>query len=199
MVEETEVRLCPPIEEESLVSLPEDEWLLVIDMQRAFADPPSPWASADFYKALPQVERLAAAYRGRVILTRYVPPEPLTGAWIGYYETFPSLLLPGSDPAWDLKLPVPDGAPVETRATFAKWDARIAALVGPEAGIAVCGVATECCVLGTVLAAVDQGRAVRVIADACAGGTPQAHEQTMGILAGFAPLVRLITTDEALA
>ncbi len=84
--------------------VPDDEWLLVIDMQRAFADPPSPWASPDFYKALPQVERLVAAYRGRVVLTRYVPPEPLTGAWIGYYETFPSLLLPGDDPAWDLKL-----------------------------------------------------------------------------------------------
>ncbi len=181
-----------------MVSARDAEWLLVIDMQRAFADPPSPWASADFYAALPQVAQLVAGYRGRVILTRYVPPAPLTGAWIGYYETFPSLLLPESDPAWDLKLAVPDGAPVETRATFAKWDARMAALVGPDAGIAVCGVATECCVLGTVLAAVDDGRAVRVVTDACAGGTRAAHERTMGILAGFAPLVSLVSTDAVL-
>ena len=27
----------------------ENEWLIVVDMQRAFADPLSPWAAADFY------------------------------------------------------------------------------------------------------------------------------------------------------
>jgi nicotinamidase-related amidase len=173
------------------------EWLLVIDMQCAFADPPSPWASGGFYAALPQVERLVDAYRGRVIFTRYVPPEPLTGAWIPYYSVFPSLLLPGSDPAWDLKL-ASAGAPVETRATFGKWDAGMAALVGPGSAIAVCGVATECCVLATVLAAVDDGRSVRVFLDACAGGSTEAHDRTIGILGGFAPLVTLMRTEDAL-
>jgi nicotinamidase-related amidase len=177
---------------------PPDEWLLVIDMQRAFADPPSPWVAADFYAVLPNIERLVEAFEGRVVLTRYVPPEPVTGAWVGYYAAFPSLLLPEDDPAWDLKLASPAGMPVETRATFSKWDARMAARVGARSTIAVCGVATECCVLGTVLAAVDDGRAVRVITDACAGGTPQAHEQTLGILGGFAPLVRLARTEDVL-
>jgi nicotinamidase-related amidase len=179
------------------MSPPPDEWLLVIDMQTAFADPPSPWAAPDFHTILPRVERLIAAYAGRVVLTRYVPPEPLTGAWVGYYAAFPSLLLPESHPAWDLKVPTGAGAPIETRATFSKWDARMAAVVGPGSAIAVCGVATECCVLGTVLAAVDDGRAVRVITDACAGGTAAAHEQTLALLAGFAPLVTLVTSEEA--
>jgi hypothetical protein len=49
-------------------------------MQRAFVDSPSPWAAPDFYKALAQVERLLRAYRGRAVLTRYVPPDALTGA-----------------------------------------------------------------------------------------------------------------------
>jgi nicotinamidase-related amidase len=172
------------------------EWLLVIDMQRAFADPPSPWAAAEFYTILPRIERLIAAYEGRVVLTRYVPPAPLTGAWVGYYAAFPSLLLPESDLAWDLKLAGGAAAPVETRATFSKWDARMAALIGPESGIAVCGVATECCVLGTVLAAVDDGRSVRMITDACAGGSEVAHDQTIGLLGGFAPLVTLVRTEE---
>jgi nicotinamidase-related amidase len=171
------------------------EWLLVIDMQRAFADPPSPWAADDFYSILPRIERLIAGYDGRVVLTRYVPPTPLTGAWIGYYAMFPSLLLPENDPAWNLKVAA-GGLRVETRATFSKWDAAMAAVVGPESGVAVCGVATECCVLGTVLAAVDHGRSVRVFTDACAGGTLAAHEQTIAVLNGFAPLVTLTTTAE---
>jgi nicotinamidase-related amidase len=173
---------------------PASEWLLVIDMQRAFADPPSAWAAADFYTILPRIERLMAAYDGRVVLTRYVPPAPLAGAWIDYYAAFPSLLLPASDAAWDLKVSAGTGVRVETRATFSKWDAGMAAVIGPDCAIAVCGVATECCVLGTVLGAVDDGRAVRVITDACAGGTPAAHEQTLSVLAGFAPLVTLVAS-----
>lgn len=39
-----------------------------------------PWAAPDFSKALAQVERLLPAYRGRAVLTRYVPPNALTGA-----------------------------------------------------------------------------------------------------------------------
>lgn len=171
-----------------------DEWLIVVDMQRAFADPPSPWASADFYRALPEVERLVEAYRGRVVLTRYVAPLPPTGAWIGYFQTWPSLLLPEHDPAWDLKLPAGEGVFVETRATFGKWDAAMAERVGPSAPLAICGVATECCVLATVFGAIDAGRAVRLVTNACAGGTPEAHAQTLGILAGAAPLVELVET-----
>jgi nicotinamidase-related amidase len=172
------------------------EWLLVIDMQRVFADPPSPWAAPDFYSVLPRIERLIGAYEGRVVLTRYVPPAPPTGAWIGYYEAFPTLLLPENDPAWDLVVSAGPGAVIETRATFSKWDARMAGVVGPDSPIAVCGVATECCVLGTVLAAVDGGRSVRVFIDACAGGTQAAHEHTLALLEGFAPLVSLVRTDD---
>ena len=39
-----------------------------------------PLGAPDFYKALAQVERLLPAYRGRAVLTRYVPPKALTGA-----------------------------------------------------------------------------------------------------------------------
>lgn len=179
--------------------IPDDEWLLVIDMQQVFADAPSPWASSDFYRALPQVLRLVEAYRGRVILTRYVAPIPPTGAWTAYFAAFPAVLRPDGDTIWDLKLPVEDGCLVETRTTFSKWDDGMARLVGPDSRIAVCGVATECCVLGTVLNAVDAGRFVRVIADACAGGAPAAHDQTLAILSGFAPMVSVVTTDALLA
>jgi nicotinamidase-related amidase len=176
-----------------------NEWLIVIDMQRAFADSPSPWAAPGFYAALAQVERLLPAYRGRTILTRYVPPKVLAGAWIPYFAMFPSLLRPEDDPLWDLKLPADGGALVETRTTFGKWDAPMAALTGPGAPIAVCGVATECCVLSTILGAVDHGRFVRLVSDACAAGSPQGDAEALAILAGFAPMVSVAKTDEILS
>lgn len=178
---------------------PENEWLIVVDMQRAFADPPSPWATPDFYKALAQVERLLPAYRGRSVLTRYVPPKALTGAWIPYFELFSSVLRPEEDPLWDLKLPASAGAFIETRMTFSKWDDRMAALTGPRNRLAVCGVATECCVLSTILGAVDYGRFVRLVSDACAAGSPQGDAQTLGILEGFTPMVSVAKTDEVLS
>lgn len=180
------------------MTVPPDEWLIVVDMQRVFADAPSPWVAPDFYKALPQVERLVAAYRGRVVLTRYVAMMPPEGAWIPYFEAFPEVLRPAADPLWDLKLQAGEGVFVETRTTFSKWDAALAARLGGASRIAVCGVATECCVLGTVLGAVDAGRFVRVITDACAGGAPAGHDQTIGILGGFAPMVSLVTTAAVL-
>jgi hypothetical protein len=68
------------------------------------------------------------------------------------------VLRPEDDPLWDLKLPAGAGAFVETRTTFSKWDEPMAALTGLRNRIAVCGVATECCVLSTILGAVDHGR-----------------------------------------
>lgn len=177
----------------------ENEWLIVVDMQQAFADSPSPWAAPDFYKALAQVERLLPAYRGRAVLTRYVPPKAVTGAWIPYFELFPALLRPDDDPLWDLKLPASAGAFVETRTTFSKWDERIATLTGPGNPIAVCGVATECCVLSTILGAIDYGRFVRLVSDACAAGSPQGDAQALGILGGFGPMVSMANTDEVLS
>lgn len=178
---------------------PDNEWLIVVDMQRAFADPPSPWAAPDFYKALVQVERLLPVYGSRAVLTRYVPPKTPTGAWIPYFEMFPSMFRPEDDPLWDLKIPERSGVPVETRTTFSKWDASMAALTGAHSPVAVCGVATECCVLSTVLGAVDQGRFVRLIFDACAAGSPQGDAQTLGILAGFAPMVSAARADDVLS
>jgi nicotinamidase-related amidase len=178
---------------------PENEWLVVVDMQRAFTDSPSPWAAPDFYKALAQVERLLPAYRRRAVLTRYVPPKALTGARISYFELFSSVLRAEDDPLWDLKLPAGAGAFVETRSTFSKWDKPMAALTGSGNPIAICGVATECCVLSTVLSAIDHGRFVRLVSDACAAGSPQGNAQALGILEGFAPMVSVAKTDEVLS
>lgn len=66
----------------------------------------------------------------------------------------------------------------------------MAALTGLRNRIAVCEVATECCVLSTILGAVDHGRFVRLVSDACAAGSPQGDAQALGI---HAPMVRVAT------
>ena len=64
--------------------------------------------------------------------------------------------------------------PQRRRHTFSKWNEVRAHLGGGEA--VLCGVSTDCCVLMTALAAVDDGVPIRVIADACAAKTRHAHD-----------------------
>ena len=71
-------------------------------------------------------------------------------------------------PLWDLKLPGGGGSlrrdPDDLR-QMGRGNDRARRAGAP---IAVCGVATECCVLSTVLGAIDAGRFVRLVTDACA-------------------------------
>lgn len=55
--------------------------LAVIDMQRVFADPDSPWATPRFSEAAAGVRRLLPAYGDRVAFTRFLAPAQPDGAW----------------------------------------------------------------------------------------------------------------------
>ena len=60
------------------------------------------------------------------------------------------------------------------------------------------GVSTDCCVLSTALAAADDGVAVQVVADACAGIDDESHAKTLDILRLYSPLVEVISLAEAI-
>ena len=108
----------------------EDEWLVVIDRQKVFAESEwSAWACAD-------------------------------GT---YYKDWPQFLVPPDDPMYDLTdetAALAEGHQVVDRTTFGKWGQQLIDAIGGAKKITVCGVATDCCVLTTVLAAADNGVAV---------------------------------------
>jgi len=49
-------------------------WLVAVDLQRVFAEPPSPGASPAFQVAADGIERLLPAFAGRTLFIRYVAP-----------------------------------------------------------------------------------------------------------------------------
>lgn len=57
----------------------------VIDMQRVFAEPGSPWATPRFAEAAAGVRRLLPVFAERVTFTRFVAPDEPAGAWRAYY------------------------------------------------------------------------------------------------------------------
>ena len=174
-----------------------EPWLVAIDLQRIFADPSSPWSSPDFETAASGVARLAPAFEGRAIFTRYVAPERPEGAWRDYFAVWPFAHVPHDDPLYDLDDRFED-ARIETRETFGKWDAGLHAAVGGTSEIVLAGVSTDCCVLSTALAAADAGIHVRVVVDACAAPTATDHERAILTMGMYAPLIELTTVDAVL-
>ncbi|MFC8800211.1 cysteine hydrolase family protein [Promicromonospora sp. NPDC057138] len=178
-----------------------DAALVVIDMQDVFARPPSPWAAPDYPSALAGTRRLLPAFAGRTVLTRYVAPTVPDGAWRAYFDQWPFALVPEDDPLYeiaDLADVVDAGAPVVTRTTFGKWGPELEAATRGAGELVLAGVATDCCVISTALAAADAGRRVLVVADACAGSTAENHERALDIMRLYAPLIEVTTAAEVL-
>lgn len=171
-------------------------WLVAIDFQRVFGDPSSAWRTPRYAAAAANAVRLAESFGDRVVFTRFVAPTEPTGAWVPYYEGFPWALQPADSRLYEVTDEV---APLATRTvtapTFGKWDV-LRDLVGEQPTLVVAGVATDCCVISTVLAAADAGASVTVATDACAGSTDDNHQKAIDVMALYAPLVTLSTTDE---
>jgi len=175
-------------------------WLVAIDLQRIFAEPPSPWAAAGFDAAAEGVERLLPAFAERTVFTRYVAPAEPRGAWVDYFAIWPFARVPANDPMYEIVPRFSRAARrVETRETFGKWDAGLLAAVDGAEEIVLAGVATDCCVIATALAAADAGVRVRIPADACAGASRADHERALAAMALFAPLVEITTVAGILA
>lgn len=177
----------------------EDAWLVGVDLQHVFGDPASPWASAQYPRAVVGTARLLPAFVGRTVLTRFVAPGTPTGAWGPYYAAWPFALVPDEDPLYALAPELADqGLPVVTEPTFGKWGPALAAAVQGAGTLVLTGVSTDCCVLSTALAAADAGVAVRVVTDACAGASEADHQRALDAMALYAPLVTLTTVAEVL-
>jgi nicotinamidase-related amidase len=174
--------------------------LAVIDMQRVFAEPGSPWLAPRFGEITGVVAKLAAAFRPHVIFTRFIAPDQPAGAWQRYYEAWPFARQPPAARIYELAGDFAAMAgPTLDAVTFSKWGPELAGRVSDAGGrLVLAGVSTDCCVLSTALAAADAGVAVQVVADACAGATDESHRQALAILALYAPLIEVVTAADLL-
>ncbi|MEO3935569.1 isochorismatase family protein [Dermatophilaceae bacterium Soc4.6] len=177
------------------------EALVVVDAQHVFTDPGSAWGSPMWAAARPHLLSRLAAYGERAVLTRYVAPSAPAGAWVDYFTDWPWALVPPDHPLYALApevAQVVDGRPVVELTTFGKWGPELAGAlrqVGgrePVRSVEVVGLATDCCVVSTVLAMADAGIAVTVTAEACGGSTPSNHERALALMELYAPLVTVV-------
>ena len=173
--------------------------LAVIDMQRVFGEPGSPWLAPRFGEIVKPVRDLVAVFGPDVVFTRFIAPATPAGAWRRYYDAWPFALQPPDARIYELVDEFAAGAgPTLDATTFSKWGAELAGRVGPGNTLVLAGVSTDCCVLCTAVAAADAGVAVRVVADACAGVDDDSHHKALDILRLYAPLVEVVSLDDVL-
>ena len=172
--------------------------LVVIDMQRVFGESDSPWFTPRFAEVVGPIQRLVDAYRPHVVFTRFVAPAVPAGAWRRYYELWPFALQPPDARIYELVDEFADEpGPTLDATTFGKAGDELSAMLG-SGRLVLAGVSTDCCVLSTALAAADDGVAVQVVADACAGINDESHAKALDILRLYSPLVEVVSLAEAL-
>jgi len=174
-------------------------WLVAVDFQRVFGDPTSEWRAPRYAAAAANAARLAERFGDRSVFTRFVAPQRPEGAWVPYYEQFPWALEPPDSWLYELTDEVAAHVTRTVEATtFGKWGPDLRRIVGEHPELVVAGVATDCCVISTVLAATDAGASVTVVTDACAGSTDENHQKALDVMALYAPLVSFTTTESVL-
>lgn len=166
-------------------------WLVVIDAQRIFADPASPWCAPRFGETLQPIRDLVAEHGDRVVQTRWVPPQVKHGSWVAYFARFDFADREQHDPIFDLvdeiaELRLPHTV---SESTFGKWGEHLRDVVRPDAHLVLAGVATDCCVLSTALAAADAGCTVEIVAAACAGSSDEAHDRALDVMELYDPQI----------
>jgi nicotinamidase-related amidase len=173
--------------------------LVVVDMQGLFGDPSSPWATPDSDEIVKPIDELANAFGDeRTVFTRFIVPSHWEGSWVPYYRDWEAVTRPEARSLMSLVEPFGSREPAPAtldRTTFSKWGPELrdrAAAAGADT-LVLCGVATDCCVIGTALPAADAGMFVRIVSDACAGATPEQHRAALAVMGGFVPQIEIST------
>jgi nicotinamidase-related amidase len=179
-------------------------WLVIIDMQNIFTHYPKWWGCPAAGDIIEPIRQLAARYRDRTLLTRFVAGTDHKGSWVPYYKEFSFADVPDSDPKYQIIDPLKDlvrGDNVVKMTTFNKWGDEhhgVCARTGKYPHLVLAGVATDCCVLSTAMAAAEAGAFVTVVLDACAGSSSENQLAAKNILKGYAPLIQVKDHQELL-
>lgn len=179
-------------------------WFAIIDMQNIFSHPGQWWGCPKFASIIEPIQALAAFFGEQTLLTRFVAGTDHRGSWVPYYQEFPFANVPDTSPRYEIVDPLRNlitADNVVTRTTFNKWgdaEGGLRAKTGPTPVLFLAGVATDCCVLSTAIAAAEAGAFVSVILDACAGSSDAGQEAAKQIFAGYAPLIQIADTRAVL-
>lgn len=167
----------------------DDDLLLLVDFQKVYL-PGYDWACPSMPEALQNTIRiLDAAGAPTCVMTRFVAPADPVGRWQQYNEAYREI---NENPVLaelaDTLAPYAEKTTVIDKSTYSSMDApeMLAAMEGKKA-VVLAGVTAECCVLATMMDAMDLGYEVVYLYDCIAGQSAELEAQVRGIAEVFEP------------
>ena len=180
----------------------DDDLLLLVDFQNVYL-PGCDWACPSMPEALNHTIRiLDAAGAPACVMTRFVAPADPVGRWRQYNEAYREINEnPHLAELAEALAPYAEKAAVVDKSTYSSMDAPevLRAMEGKKA-VVLAGVTAECCVLATMMDAMDLGYEVVYLYDCIAGQSAELEAQVRGIAEIFEPTqITVMSSAEYLA
>lgn len=166
-----------------------DDLLLLVDFQNVYL-PGYDWACPSMPEALNNTIRILDAEGApECVMTRFVAPAEPVGRWRQYNEAYREI---NEDPVLaelaGVLTPYAGKATVIDKSTYSSMDApEVLAAVKDKKAVVLAGVTAECCILATMMDAMDMGYEVVYLYDCIAGQNAELEAQVRGIAEIFAP------------
>ncbi len=167
-----------------------EDLLLLIDFQNVYL-PGQPWACPTMEQSIENTLRiLRSPCAPDYVLTKYMPSANPVGRWKQYNEEYAEInadAFLGDFPDLIKQVMTPKNVIIKDTYSSMKRSAMRAALAG-KSRVVLTGVVAECCVLATMLDAIDLGYEVVYLYD-CISGLTDENEAILRILAeSFSPI-----------
>lgn len=174
--------------------------LLVIDMQNVYREGEA-WGCAHTERALENIKKLLDSGIDAVF-TRFDSPQNPEGVWKEYCRVNREI---DADPylgaMMDELTPYLSSHPLYSKSVYSSFSIPEVREKASRCGrLLITGVVAECCVLSTLISAVDAGVPFIYIKDGVSGLTDKSEAETAAIVSYFTPLHGcLMETDEYLS
>ena len=175
-----------------------NDLLLVIDMQNVYL-PDQEWACPHMPEASRNIRRIIDSGKvSQVLFTQFLADEQPSGRWQEYNREYRAI---NEDPrlcaVCDEFLPYLQKYPLAVKSTYSSLKSAAVAEAAAKADrILLSGVVAECCVLATLMEAIDLGIHAVYLPDCCAGQTDENEERVRTIAESFVPVHTLVMNTE---
>jgi len=170
--------------------------LLVVDAQEVFLRI-NDWHIPSFSGIIGNISKLANFFGASTLFSKHVPPSTSAkGTWNDFYKNWNYI---GSDPTiWDIVQPLKGLNGTEfAKATYSCFGSpEFLDLTRNTSHFVIAGVETDCCVMATVLDAIDLGISITVVTDAITSPSKIAHDGALEFFRRVPLQVLTATTEE---
>ncbi len=175
-----------------------EDLLILVDFQNVYL-PGNEWACPTIERSMENTLRIVKSpHAPASILTKYMAPEDPVGCWKRYNEAFAHI---NADPVLcDLCDAIKEAATDENvivKQTYSSLcSEQVRARLHGKQRLVLTGVVAECCILATMMDAIDLGYEVVYLYDCISGCLPENEEALLLLARAFSPIHTQVMSSE---